>query len=189
MSLLRIRYADPTLSLFIICLERFPCLLRSHYVAVSVVLIIGCFFLGIWYIYHIHICARIRVTLARDFGRSTVRLRCYRKPPAMVASLLQAEELAHCHGPSRFPPGETLRDVYTHGVITSDFVLVFGDLVSNGARAQNATTHEQGRHYDDGSQGGRGGTPDEVCYPCRTVDVVADTVLGRWETRAYLCST
>lgn len=28
-----------------------------------------------------------------------------------------------------FAPGEALRDVYTHGVVTGDFVLVFGDVV------------------------------------------------------------
>ncbi|KAH9005204.1 nucleotide-diphospho-sugar transferase [Lactarius hatsudake] len=30
-----------------------------------------------------------------------------------------------------FSPGDAMRDIYTHGIITSDFVLVFGDLVSN----------------------------------------------------------
>jgi translation initiation factor eIF-2B subunit epsilon len=30
-----------------------------------------------------------------------------------------------------FSPGDAMRDVYTHGVITGDFVLVTGDLVSN----------------------------------------------------------
>ncbi|TFY83054.1 hypothetical protein EWM64_g960, partial [Hericium alpestre] len=30
-----------------------------------------------------------------------------------------------------FSPGDALRDIYTHGIIQSDFVLVYGDLVSN----------------------------------------------------------
>jgi translation initiation factor eIF-2B subunit epsilon len=30
-----------------------------------------------------------------------------------------------------FSPGDAMRDIYTHGIITSDFVLVYGDLVSN----------------------------------------------------------
>ena len=30
-----------------------------------------------------------------------------------------------------FSPGDAMRDIYTHGIITSDFVLVTGDLVSN----------------------------------------------------------
>ncbi|KAH9951874.1 nucleotide-diphospho-sugar transferase [Amylocystis lapponica] len=30
-----------------------------------------------------------------------------------------------------FSPGDAMRDIYTHGIITSDFVLVMGDLVSN----------------------------------------------------------
>lgn len=30
-----------------------------------------------------------------------------------------------------FSPGDAMRDIYTHGIITSDFVLVSGDLVSN----------------------------------------------------------
>lgn len=30
-----------------------------------------------------------------------------------------------------FTPGDAMRDIYTRGIITSDFVLVMGDLVSN----------------------------------------------------------
>jgi len=30
-----------------------------------------------------------------------------------------------------FSPGDAMRDIYTHGIITSDFVLVSGDLISN----------------------------------------------------------
>ncbi|KAA1474914.1 nucleotide-diphospho-sugar transferase [Dentipellis sp. KUC8613] len=30
-----------------------------------------------------------------------------------------------------YSPGDAMRDIYTHGIITSDFVLVYGDLVSN----------------------------------------------------------
>ena len=30
-----------------------------------------------------------------------------------------------------FSPGDAMRDIYTHGIVTSDFVLVHGDLVSN----------------------------------------------------------
>ena len=30
-----------------------------------------------------------------------------------------------------FSPGDAMRDVYTRGLVTSDFVLVMGDLVSN----------------------------------------------------------
>ncbi|KAI0281452.1 nucleotide-diphospho-sugar transferase [Russula aff. rugulosa BPL654] len=30
-----------------------------------------------------------------------------------------------------FSPGDAMRDIYTHGIITSDFVLVSGDMVSN----------------------------------------------------------
>ncbi|KZT68221.1 nucleotide-diphospho-sugar transferase [Daedalea quercina L-15889] len=30
-----------------------------------------------------------------------------------------------------FSPGDAMRDIYTHGIITSDFILVTGDLVSN----------------------------------------------------------
>lgn len=30
-----------------------------------------------------------------------------------------------------FTPGDAMRDIYTHGIITSDFVLVTGDLVSS----------------------------------------------------------
>lgn len=30
-----------------------------------------------------------------------------------------------------FSPGDAMRDIYTRGLVTSDFVLVMGDLVSN----------------------------------------------------------
>ncbi len=30
-----------------------------------------------------------------------------------------------------FSPGDAMRAIYTHGIITSDFVLVSGDLISN----------------------------------------------------------
>jgi len=30
-----------------------------------------------------------------------------------------------------FSPGDAMRDIYTHGIIPSDFVLVSGDLISN----------------------------------------------------------
>ena len=30
-----------------------------------------------------------------------------------------------------FSAGDAMRDIYTHGIITGDFVLVAGDLVSN----------------------------------------------------------
>jgi translation initiation factor eIF-2B subunit epsilon len=30
-----------------------------------------------------------------------------------------------------FSAGDAMRDIYTHGIMTSDFVLVSGDLVSN----------------------------------------------------------
>ena len=49
----------------------------------------------------------------------------------MVASLLRVEDPAIPTDQSCFAPGKALRDVYTHGVITTDFALVVGDLVSN----------------------------------------------------------
>jgi hypothetical protein len=50
--------------------------------------------------------------------------------------------------PSCFAPGEALRDVYTHGVITSDFVLVFGDLVSNVRLDEVVRAHKARRRTD-----------------------------------------
>ncbi|KAG1877885.1 nucleotide-diphospho-sugar transferase [Suillus subalutaceus] len=57
-----------------------------------------------------------------------------------------------------FTPGDAMRDIYTHGIITSDFVLVTGDLVSNIHIGDVVREHKerrengQGRHNDDGSQ-------------------------------------
>ena len=49
----------------------------------------------------------------------------------MVASLLRVEDPAIPTDQLCFARGKALRDVYTHGVITTDFALVVGDLVSN----------------------------------------------------------
>ncbi|GJJ12053.1 hypothetical protein Clacol_006294 [Clathrus columnatus] len=45
-------------------------------------------------------------------------------------------------------PGDALRDVYTHGVITSDFILVFGDLVSNVRLDEIVKIHKARRKVD-----------------------------------------
>lgn len=50
--------------------------------------------------------------------------------------------------PACFAPGEALRDVYTHGVITSDFILVFGDLVSNVRLDEVVRAHKARRRAD-----------------------------------------
>ncbi|KZT44053.1 nucleotide-diphospho-sugar transferase [Sistotremastrum suecicum HHB10207 ss-3] len=44
-----------------------------------------------------------------------------------------------------FSPGDALRDIYTHGIITSDFVLVSGDLVSNVAIQDAVRVHKDRR--------------------------------------------
>ena len=40
-----------------------------------------------------------------------------------------------------FSPGDAMRDIYTHQIITSDFVLVTGDLVSNVRIDEGPNTH------------------------------------------------
>lgn len=44
-----------------------------------------------------------------------------------------------------FTPGDAMRDIYTHGIITSDFVLVFGDLVSNVRIDEVVKVHKERR--------------------------------------------
>ncbi|KAI0035700.1 nucleotide-diphospho-sugar transferase [Vararia minispora EC-137] len=44
-----------------------------------------------------------------------------------------------------FSPGDALRDIYTHGIITSDFVLVSGDLVSSVRIEDAVTVHRERR--------------------------------------------
>ncbi|EIM90142.1 nucleotide-diphospho-sugar transferase [Stereum hirsutum FP-91666 SS1] len=44
-----------------------------------------------------------------------------------------------------FSPGDAMRDIYTHGIITSDFVLVFGDLVSNVRIDEVVKVHKERR--------------------------------------------
>ncbi|KAG1891245.1 nucleotide-diphospho-sugar transferase [Suillus subluteus] len=57
-----------------------------------------------------------------------------------------------------FTPGDAMRDIYTHGIITSDFVLVTGDLVSNIHIGDVVREHKERRktdkdaYNDDGSQ-------------------------------------
>ncbi|KAL6305413.1 nucleotide-diphospho-sugar transferase [Sparassis latifolia] len=44
-----------------------------------------------------------------------------------------------------FSPGDAMRDIYTHGIITSDFVLVTGDLVSNVHIDEVVRVHKERR--------------------------------------------
>ncbi|KAH9934642.1 nucleotide-diphospho-sugar transferase [Fomitopsis serialis] len=44
-----------------------------------------------------------------------------------------------------FSPGDAMRDIYTHGIITSDFVLVMGDLVSNIRIDEVVRAHKERR--------------------------------------------
>jgi translation initiation factor eIF-2B subunit epsilon len=47
-----------------------------------------------------------------------------------------------------FTPGDALRDIYTHGIITNDFVLVTGDLVSNIRIDEVVKVHKERRKVD-----------------------------------------
>ena len=47
-----------------------------------------------------------------------------------------------------FTPGDALRDIYTHGIITNDFVLVTGDLVSNVRIDEVVKVHKERRKVD-----------------------------------------
>ncbi|KAH0827077.1 hypothetical protein J3R83DRAFT_4762 [Lanmaoa asiatica] len=44
-----------------------------------------------------------------------------------------------------FSPGDAMRDIYTHGIITSDFVLITGDLVSNVRIDEVVRVHKERR--------------------------------------------
>lgn len=44
-----------------------------------------------------------------------------------------------------FSPGDAMRDIYTHGIISSDFVLVTGDLVSNVRIDEVVRAHKERR--------------------------------------------
>lgn len=44
-----------------------------------------------------------------------------------------------------FSPGDAMRDIYTHGIITTDFVLVTGDLVSNIRIDEVVRAHKERR--------------------------------------------
>ena len=47
-----------------------------------------------------------------------------------------------------FSPGDAMRDIYTHQIITSDFVLVTGDLVSNVRIDDVVRVHKERRRTD-----------------------------------------
>ncbi|KAG2041714.1 nucleotide-diphospho-sugar transferase [Suillus americanus] len=47
-----------------------------------------------------------------------------------------------------FTPGDAMRDIYTHGIIASDFVLVTGDLVSNIHIGDVVREHKERRKTD-----------------------------------------
>jgi translation initiation factor eIF-2B subunit epsilon len=44
-----------------------------------------------------------------------------------------------------FSPGDAMRDIYTRGLVTSDFVLVMGDLVSNIRIDEVVKVHKERR--------------------------------------------
>jgi translation initiation factor eIF-2B subunit epsilon len=44
-----------------------------------------------------------------------------------------------------FSPGDAMRDIYTHQIITSDFILVSGDLVSNIRLDEVVRAHKERR--------------------------------------------
>lgn len=44
-----------------------------------------------------------------------------------------------------FSPGDAMRDIYTRGIITTDFVLVMGDLVSNVQIDEVVRVHKERR--------------------------------------------
>jgi hypothetical protein len=47
-----------------------------------------------------------------------------------------------------FSPGDAMRDIYTRGLVTSDFVLVMGDLVSNIRIDEVVRVHRERRKTD-----------------------------------------
>lgn len=44
-----------------------------------------------------------------------------------------------------FSPGDAMRDIYTRGLVTSDFILVTGDLVSNIQIDEVVRVHKERR--------------------------------------------
>jgi translation initiation factor eIF-2B subunit epsilon len=44
-----------------------------------------------------------------------------------------------------YSPGDAMRDIYTRGLVTSDFVLVMGDLVSNIRIDEVVKVHKERR--------------------------------------------
>lgn len=44
-----------------------------------------------------------------------------------------------------FSPGDAMRDIYTRGIVTSDFVLVMGDLVSSVRIDEAVRVHKERR--------------------------------------------
>lgn len=44
-----------------------------------------------------------------------------------------------------YSPGDAMRDIYTRGLVTSDFVLVMGDLVSNVRIDEVVSVHKERR--------------------------------------------
>lgn len=47
-----------------------------------------------------------------------------------------------------FTPGDAMRDIYTRGIITTDFVLVMGDLVSNVRIDEVVRVHKERRRMN-----------------------------------------
>ena len=63
----------------------------------------------------------------------------------MVSSVERPQIVPVMTAKETFSPGDAMRDIYMHGVITSDFVLVSGDLVSNIRINEGVCAHKDQR--------------------------------------------
>jgi hypothetical protein len=63
----------------------------------------------------------------------------------MVQTWLWHEDCAHHYCKETYSPGDAMRDIYTRGLVTSDFVLVMGDLVSNVRIDEVVKVHKERR--------------------------------------------
>ncbi|KIJ68987.1 hypothetical protein HYDPIDRAFT_36093 [Hydnomerulius pinastri MD-312] len=74
-----------------------------------------------------------------DLVKAAIKNSKWSKPSAglKIVPIVTAKET--------FSPGDAMRDIYTHGIITSDFVLVTGDLVSNVRIDEVVRIHKERR--------------------------------------------
>jgi NDP-sugar pyrophosphorylase family protein len=134
-----------------------------------------------------HRLAHTLLSLTYTYARARRRKSKWSSPSSglKIVPILTAKET--------FSPGDALRDIYTHGIITSDFVLVSGDLVSSVRIEDAVAVHRERRRKNKDvimtmvvrESGARHRTKYVSCRAGFALRARLNAFTGRAATRAY----